>query len=116
MGALKVNVDAALSNDGYFTGIGVVIRDHMGTVKGALAHKISGAFRCYLLNGSLLGKSSLAEEGPFINDILVIGNGSGNVVAHTLASFALSISSSIRWIDETPRFISSIVLDDLSYE
>ncbi|PON60736.1 hypothetical protein TorRG33x02_284230 [Trema orientale] len=43
LGALKVNVDAALSNDGCFTGIGVVIKDHMGAVKGALAHKIFGA-------------------------------------------------------------------------
>ncbi|PON45670.1 Ribonuclease H-like domain containing protein [Trema orientale] len=72
-------------------------------------------------------KSPLAIESPIINDISVFLSQledvccsfvprSGNLVAHTLANYALNIPSCALWTNEIPTCISNVVLSDLSYK
>ncbi|PON60600.1 Ribonuclease H-like domain containing protein, partial [Parasponia andersonii] len=47
-GALKVNVNAAFSKDGNSIGVGMVIRDHLGSVRAALSTRLQGAYSVFL--------------------------------------------------------------------
>ncbi|KAK1555565.1 hypothetical protein Q3G72_028291 [Acer saccharum] len=113
----KINTDAATNYSNRSIGIGIIIRDSLGSVRAAAVQKV--------VNLVLKGGHSSADVGPVVDDILkscsLIPSWTishvpkkSNLVAHNLAKKAVSAASYCVWLNRCPPYVENFVLFDAS--
>ncbi|PON83892.1 Ribonuclease H-like domain containing protein [Trema orientale] len=94
LGALKVNIDAAVKRDSPHVGVGIIVRDNFGMIVAAVTRKITGFFSPFLAE-CIAVRDGLHFCVKLNLPIRTIETHARNVVKAILTPHELALESSI---------------------